>query len=175
MTAIVFIGSRGSGKSTLGQWLAGELGVPFIEGDTRVLEHLGVHSVAQALETVGEVGWREAQLHVIPPLLENTAVISLGEDAPLISEIKHALGAIDVVFNLHTNEEVLCKRLESDVRRVALGTPNGQFRLARLPHYAILGTCGVDTSGDIEISESTIRNFLEHGHQIPEVGPRPIF
>jgi hypothetical protein len=129
------------------------------------LKHLGFLSVSQALDSVGHEGWGEAELHVIPPLLQEDSVISLGENAPLISEIKHALGAIDVVFNLNAHEDVLHKRVES----------NSLSRLARLPHYAIIGTCGVDTSGDIKISERAIRNFLERGHQIPKAGPHPIF
>ncbi len=175
MSTIAFIGFRGSGKSTLGRWLAEELGVPFVDTDERVLAYLGVSSVADAWEKVGEEGWREAEFHVIPPLLKQDGVVSLGGGAPMISEIKHALGSVEVVFNLTTDERTTRERIESGSDRPELSASNVQARLNRLPLYAMLGTCGVDTSGDIESSKATIINFLKHGHQVPRTGPRPIF
>ena len=175
MSTIVFIGFRGSGKSTLGRWLADEFELPFIDTDMCVMEHLGFDSVTRAWEEVGEVGWREAELHVIPPLLEQDAVISLGGGAPMIPEIKHALGSVTVVFNLTANEIVTKQRIEAGSDRPELSESNTQTRLERLPVYAMLGTCGIDTSDDIEISKATILNYLKNGHEVPRTGPRPIF
>lgn len=175
MTTIVFIGFRGSGKSTLGRWLSNELELPFFDTDVRVMEHLGFDSVTRAWDEVGESRWREAELQVIPPLLEQEGVISLGGGAPMIPEIKHALGSVTVVFNLTANEFVTKQRIEAGSDRPALSESNTQTRLERLPVYAMLGTCGIDTSGDIEDSQATILKFLKSGHQVPHTGPRPIF
>ncbi len=175
MATIVFIGFRGSGKSTLGRWLAGKLKLPFIDTDELVLVHLGFDSVAKAWDAVGEKGWREAELRVIPPLLEQEAVISLGGGAPIIPEIKHSLGGVSVVFNLTADEEVTNHRIEGGTDRPGLFESNAQTRLDRLPLYAMLGTCGIDTSGDIEHSQSAILDFLEQGHQIPRTGRSPLF
>jgi len=175
MSTIAFIGFRGSGKSTLGRWLSEELEVPFVDSDERILAHLHHESVAEAWEQVDEDGWREAELHVIPPLLEQAGVVSLGGGAPTIPQIKHALGSVEVVFNLTANEGVTMERIEAGSDRPELSESDVQSRLNRLPLYAMLGTCGVDTSGDIEDSKAIILNFLKHGHQVPRTGPRPIF
>lgn len=175
MATIVFIGFRGSGKSTLGRWLAGKLKLPFIDTDGLVLVHLGFDSVVKAWDAVGEKGWREAELHVIPPLLEQEAVISLGGGAPMIPEIKHALGAVSVVFNLTADEEVTTRRIGDGDDRPELVESNTQTRLNRLPLYAMLGTCGVDTSGEIEHTQAKILDFLARGHQIPRTGRPPVF
>ena len=175
MATIVFIGFRGSGKSTLGRWLAGTLKLPFIDTDEFVLVHMGFDSVEKAWGAVGEKGWREAELQIIPPLLEQAAVISLGGGAPMIPEIKHTLGSVSVVFNLTADEKVTKHRIEGGSDRPELVETNTQTRLNRLPLYAMLGTCGVDTSGDIEHSQATILDFLEQGHQIPHTGCPPVF
>ncbi len=175
MTTIAFIGFRGSGKTTLGRWLAKELGVPFVDTDEEVLKHLGFKTVSEAWEHVGETGWREAEFHVVPPLLEGEVVISLGGGAPMITAVKKALGATEVVFNLTASEDITSTRLASGSDRPELSAGNREARLERLPTYAMFGTCGIDTSYDLESTKSQILNFLNHGHQIPKTGPRPYF
>ena len=48
MSTFVFIGFRGSGKSTLGKWLADELDLPFVDTDEKVLGFLGFQTVMEA-------------------------------------------------------------------------------------------------------------------------------
>jgi len=175
MTAIVFIGFRGSGKSTLGRWLAEELDLPFIDSDDRVLESLGFDSVSTAWEEIGEKGWRNAEFHVIPPLLEQDAVVALGGGAPLIAEIQHTLGAVSVVFNLTADEESTLQRIELGEDRPELATSNLQARLDRLPLYAMLGTCAVETSGDLDACKKLLLDFLENGHRVPRTGRPPVY
>ncbi len=175
MATIVFIGFRGSGKTTLGRWLAEECNLPFVDTDEFVCKHLGFDSVTSAWDDVGEGGWREAELHVIPSLLEQDAVISLGGGAPMLEGIQHRLGSVTIVFNLTADEDVTLERIESGGDRPEMSQSDAQIRLERLPMYAMLGTCGINTSGDIEVCKAKILDFLEHGHRIPKTGRPPIF
>ncbi len=167
MSTIAFIGYRGSGKSTLGKWLAEELGVPFVDTDDEVLTHLGYKTVTEAWEHVGEKGWREAELKLIPELLEQNVVVSLGGGAPMVPMVAKAVATCGVVFNLTTSEEVTAERLAVDGDRPVLFSEDLKMRLQRLPAYAMLGTCGIDTSGDIDKCKQRILDFLAHGHQFP--------
>ncbi len=167
MTTIAFIGFRGSGKTTLGRWLAGERKVPFVDTDDVVLAHLGHETVLGAWEAVGEKGWREAEMHLIPGLLKNGGVVSLGGGAPMLPLVAKEVAQCEVVFNLTASEAATCERLGSVDDRPALTEDNREARLSRLPDYAMLGTCGVDTSGDIDDCKLRILDFLENGHQNP--------
>lgn len=175
MSTIVFIGFRASGKSLLGSWLAEELRMPFVDTDDVVLAHLGFDSVDNAWEQVGEEGWREAELLVIPPLFEQQSVIALGGGAPMIQAIQKAMGSVDTVFNLTANEKMTVLRMEAGEDRPALSNPDLDVRLERLPTYAMLGTCGIETSGDIDDIKAKILDHLNHGHTNHTDGNHPIF
>jgi|TARA_B100001964_G_C14007319_1_gene497743 shikimate kinase len=166
MSTIAFIGFRGSGKSILGRWLANELDVPFIDTDDEVLTVLGYASVSEAWERIGERGWREAEMRVIPDLLEQEAVVSLGGGAPLLPNVAKAVAVCDVVFNLTASEKVTADRIASGSDRPALSADDTEMRLRRLPAYADLATCGIDTSGNIDLTKKCILDFLEGGRQI---------
>ena len=167
MSTIAFIGYRGSGKSTLGKWLAEELGLVFIDADDRVLALLGFDSVTQAWDQVGEKGWREAELHVIPALFQLEAVVALGGGAPMIPGVAKAIAGCKHVINLNSNAAVTQERIASGEDRPALAEGDAETRLDRLPTYAMLGTIGIDTSGDIGRCKEQILEYLEHGHRLP--------
>ena len=173
MATIVFIGFRGSGKSTLGKWLASELKVPFIDTDTEVLASMGFSSVTEAWKVKGEEAWRDAEFHVIPSLLKQDAVFALGGGAPMIPLVAKAVSTCDVIFNLTANESETSDRIDSGNDRPALCADDVEMRLSRLPAYAILGTCGIDTSGDIDGCKERILDFLEHGHEPPDAHTFP--
>ena len=167
MTTIAFIGFRGSGKSTLGRWLSQELGLPFIDTDDSVLSSLGYATVVEAWKHVGEKGWRDAELRLIPELLEQEAVVSIGGGAPMLPSVTAAIAGCDVVFNLTASKEVTAQRLSEGDDRPDLSADDEEMRLNRLPTYGTLGTCGIETSGPVDICKQHILDFLAHGHQFP--------
>ena len=162
MATIVFIGFRGSGKTTLGRWLAEELGVDFIDTDVLVLERLGFESVTLAWEAVGEIGWREAEASVIPPLLQKEAVIAFGGGAPMIPQVKKALSGVPIVIHVVADAQETARRIKGGDDRPALAKGDQEIRLERLPLYAMLATCEIDTSGPIADSQAQILNFLNN-------------
>jgi hypothetical protein len=93
----------------------------------------------------------------------------------LIAEIQHALGSVKVVFNLTADEESTVRRIALGDDRPELAASNLQTRLDRLPMYAMLGSCGVETSGEMKGCKKLILDFLENGHQIPRTGRPPVY
>ena len=161
MSSIVFIGFRGSGKSTLGKWLAADLGEQFIDTDDVVLAHLGFSTVSEAWQSVGEVGWREAEELLIPELLEKDAVISLGGGAPMLQQVATALIKSKIVIHLISSEEATLNRIAKGEDRPALSATDLEVRLERLPAYGSLATFTVATSCAIEESKQCILEILD--------------
>jgi shikimate kinase len=162
MSTIVLIGFRGSGKTTLGHWLADERGVAFIDTDHEVLKHLKCTGVRDAWEAVGEAGWREAEGKIIPPLLTKDAVIALGGGAPFVKKVKAAVMQARIVLNLTASPEATAGRINADDDRPPLPSADLETRLQRLQGYAELETHGIDTSGDIEETKTAIRQYLSN-------------
>jgi shikimate kinase len=156
MSTIALIGYRGTGKSTLGCWLAEELDVPFIDTDEKVLEYLSLGSVRQAWESIGEEGWRAAERAVIPALCDLDAVIALGGGAPMVEVIGKRLLSVTMVIHLWANPEVITARLAGDDDRPPLSADDLEVMYSRLPEYAMIATCGIDTSGDLECTQSAL-------------------
>jgi shikimate kinase len=173
MAKIAFIGFRGSGKSTLGRWLATELGLPFVDTDDEVLASMGYSSVSEAWKAKGEQAWRDAEFHVIPALLKRDAIFALGGGAPMIPLVAKALSTCDIVFNLTADEDETAHRIALGDDRPALTSDDAEVRLSRLPAYAMLGTFGVDTSGNIDDCKLRILDFIENGRTTAQGGYAP--
>jgi len=60
--AVVLLGLRGVGKSTVGAALAARLGVPFVDLDRALAERVGAPSAGAYLEQVGEATFRAAEV-----------------------------------------------------------------------------------------------------------------
>jgi shikimate kinase len=88
--AIYLVGFMGSGKSTVGRALAGELGWTFVDLDEEIERRQGV-SIAELFDTRGEAAFREierAALHerIRTVQMGRPQVISLGGGAFLADE-----------------------------------------------------------------------------------------
>ncbi|MBC8203857.1 MAG: shikimate kinase [Planctomycetes bacterium] len=164
MSTIALIGYRGTGKSTLGEWLAEELGVPFVDTDEKVLEYLGMKSVTEVWSSIGEEGWRAAERAVIPPLLELDCVVALGGGAPMVDVIGKRLLTVPMVIHLWASSSVITERLSGADDRPVLSGGDLEVMYQRLPEYAMIATCGVETSGDLE---STKKQLLHQATSPP--------
>ena len=156
MSTIVLIGFRGTGKSTLGKWLAQELDLPFVDSDEKVLVHLGFETVSAAWDAVGEEGWRAGERAVVPQLLDLDCVVSLGGGAPMVEIIGKRLLTVSNVVHLWASSSVIAERLSGDDDRPALAGGDLEVMYQRLPEYAMIATFGVDTSGDIETTREEL-------------------
>ena len=161
MSTIAIIGYRGSGKTTISEWIAKYLDMPCIDTDDRVLNHLGMSSVQSVWDDLGEARWREAEAQIIPALLQEDAVVSLGGGAPMSEPVKNALRNVPMVINCIADEETTLARIEKGEDRPMLHADELQVRSERLETYDSLATHELDTNGDFASAVSRIQALLK--------------
>jgi XRE family aerobic/anaerobic benzoate catabolism transcriptional regulator len=82
---IALIGLRGGGKSTLGQMLADELSVPFIELDREVERQSGM-ALTELFEMFGQPTFRRMERAALETILEENARFVLATGGGLVTE-----------------------------------------------------------------------------------------
>ena len=161
MSTIAIIGYRGAGKTTVSEWIAEHLQMPCVDADDRVLQHLGMSTVQQVWDELDEARWREAETQIIPSLLLEDAVVSLGGGAPMSEPIQSALRKVPMVINCIADEETTLARIKKGEDRPMLHTDDLQVRKERLETYASLGTHELDTNGDFDTAIGRIQILLK--------------
>jgi len=160
--AIVLIGLRGSGKTTLGTLLAARLGSRFIDLDNRTIARSGHPSVSAMFRAVGEPAFRAAECAALQDVLatdaRHGAVIALGGGTPTapgaraLLETARANGSIRIVL-LEAPPAVLGARLSvaPGDRPLLMGTNFTEEAALlgerRLPAYRALADSTVTTGG----------------------------
>lgn len=124
--ALILMGLRGSGKSTIGRVLGARVGGVCLEVDALVAERLGVRDAGEAFARVGEAGFREAEVEVLGAVLDgieseggrgaDRVIVSLGGGTPtapgaseLLRRARDSIGILLVY--LHADVGVLSERL----------------------------------------------------------------
>lgn len=75
---IFIIGMPGSGKSSLGKRVAGNLRIPYVDTDQRIAEGVGC-SIPEIFERYGEQAFRNAETNVLTQLTrEEPSIVSTG-------------------------------------------------------------------------------------------------
>lgn len=138
---IFLYGPPGSGKSTVGKQLAGDLKLPFVDLDSAVESEAGI-TIPQIMETRGEAVFRDMESVALENLMDKAdSVIALGGGALLRDENRSAVEKNGKVILLAASPLILLQRLrlESDNRPLLAG--NLEDRLSgllakRSGHYA---------------------------------------
>ena len=147
---IVLIGFMGAGKTTVGQLLSGQLGLPFLDADAVVEERAGC-PVPQIFAERGEPVFRELEHETIAGLLAGDSgpriVLALGGGAVEDARTRRLLVAADVVY-LHVPYAGALARIGGDAGRPMLSRPDleGVYR-RRLAAYQAVATHTVRTDG----------------------------
>ncbi|MHC4909611.1 MAG: shikimate kinase [Planctomycetota bacterium] len=122
MRMIVLMGARAAGKTSVGERLASRLGGRFVDLDVEALRLLGAGSVAEAWSSVGEAGFRRAELGALERLAETVSpagppiVLALGGGTPVIPEAGKLLASLSAagrarIVWLSADADVLARRL----------------------------------------------------------------
>lgn len=154
LRSIVLIGLMGSGKSAVGQLLAQQLGLPFVDTDLRIAEQAG-RSIAAIFAAEGEAGFRRREAAVIAGVAaQGHQVIATGGGAVLDPQSRGLLKASGSLFWLDAPAAVLLQRATGDglTQRPLLTGPDPLARLQalaqeRAPIYAEIADYIIQTDG----------------------------
>jgi shikimate kinase len=144
---IVLVGFMGAGKTTVGQLLAGELGLPFIDIDAVIEERSG-QPIRQIFAEKGEPVFRAIEHETVAWLLGGQdAVLALGGGAVEHPETRALLRSADVVY-LHVGYSAALLRVGGDDGRPVLRRPDLEaVYQRRLAAYEAAATLTVRTDG----------------------------
>jgi len=159
---VILIGPMGSGKTTIGQLLASQLGIPFRDTD-HVIEEKAGKSVSDIFLEDGEDEFRILEKKVLrDELLSDNTVLALGGGAPISVDAQSALRAIaSPVVYLDISLATVAPRIGFNRDRpLLLHNPRGQWQTlmeARRPIYESIADSVIDVN---EKSESEIVNLV---------------
>ncbi len=120
-SAILLIGPRGAGKTTVGRLLASSLKLAFIDLDDTALALTGANSIQVVFETAGEAAWRQAEAAALESSLTGgDVVIATGGGVACIDPAMHVLHAARVAKQavtvwLRCSDAVLHDRLATNI------------------------------------------------------------
>ena len=118
--AIVLVGPRGSGKTTVGRRLADRLGCDFADSDEELVRRDG-RKIPAIFERDGEGGFRTLEADVIAELLtRDPLVLATGGGAVLNADTRRRLRAAAEVVFLHADAATLHARTAGDPNRPPL-------------------------------------------------------
>ncbi len=140
-SSIFVYGPPGSGKSRVGQALASDLALPFVDLDAQIERASGI-TIAQMVETQGEAAFRERERGALAGAAgSGPAVVALGGGALLDPQNRSLAEAHGTVVFLNASYETLLARVsaETGTRPLLTGDLPGKLRALlarRAEHYA---------------------------------------
>jgi len=144
---IALIGAPGSGKSTVGRKLATQLGLEFVDVDSRIEAEQGM-LIREIFADSGEAHFRELERVASLAALAEPGVVSLGGGAVMTPEVAEALRGMTVVW-LSVSVTQASRRVGlNQARPLLLGNLRAtliKLLAERTPVYQNLATITVNT------------------------------
>ena len=129
---LFLVGFMGSGKSTVGQQLAAELGKDFHDCDRVLEERTGV-DIPYIFEIEGEKGFRRREAAVLRELTRKRGIVlATGGGVIVAPENRQALISNGLVIYLHAPAELLYQRTSRDRSRPMLHAEDPRARIDEL-------------------------------------------
>lgn len=157
MENIVLIGMPGSGKSTVGQALAEQLGRSFVDADAEIVKVAG-KSIPDIFAESGESGFRAIETQVLAQLGKRSGLIIATGGGCVTREENYPL--------LHQNGTIVwLKRdielLPTEGRPLSVAGALQEMYRIRKPMYQRFADCTIENSGDIQSTVTKILDALE--------------
>jgi shikimate kinase len=147
---IYLVGMPGAGKTTVGEELAGRLGVPFVDLDTEIEREAGT-SVSEIFRTEGEASFRASEAAaLVKASMEDPSVVACGGGVVLEPANRITLRNTGVAVYLDVPLEELRRRVRPAADRPLIRHEGDLERLlaSRGPLYREFAAHVVDGSGD---------------------------
>ncbi len=145
--SLVFIGFMATGKSSIAQSVAGELGTSALDVDRLIEDRIG-EPIDDFFRKRGEATFRELEEELTLSALDSGGVVALGGGAVESPRIRRALGEHHCVW-CSAEEETSWTRAANTGRPLADDRDEFRRRYAmRLPLYRELASSVVPTDGD---------------------------
>lgn len=114
---VFIVGFMGSGKTTWGKKIASTLGVPFIDLDHEIVEHIGM-SIPDYFKAYGEDSFRQLENEFLKKQQGRIGIISTGGGTPCYFDNMHWMCENGLVVYLYHTPKSLWSRLsQSDVSK----------------------------------------------------------
>jgi shikimate kinase len=128
MQPIVLMGPPGAGKSTVGKFLAREIGCRLIDTDRLIEERQG-RSISEIFLNEGESGFRKIEKEIVLVVLnEQDCIFALGGGSILDGEIQSRLKSMDEVIFLNVSISNAAPRVGFNKERpLLMGNPRKQW------------------------------------------------
>jgi shikimate kinase len=147
---VYLVGMPGSGKSTVGEELAGRLGVPFVDLDVEIERREG-RSITEIFEAEGEAGFRAREAgELLVASTHDPAVIACGGGVVLEPANRITLRNTGTCVFLDVPLDVLASRVQPDADRPLIRAAGDLERILveREPLYREFAAHVVDGGGD---------------------------
>ena len=128
MRSIILMGPPGSGKSTVGKFLAKDLNLTLVDTD-RVIEERQGRSISEIFLSEGEDGFRAIEKEVVlETLKQDGCIIALGGGSILDSEVQNVLSQCPEVIFLDVSISNAAPRVGFNKERpLLMGNPRQQW------------------------------------------------
>jgi shikimate kinase len=163
----------GSGKSTIGQLLARQLGFSFLDSDREIERRTGV-DISTIFDIEGETGFRKRERKIIDELSRREGIVlATGGGAVSSKENRRALTTRGTVIYLETTVEHQLERTARDRNRPLLQTEDRRARLDALmaerePLYRSVADIIINT--DAQTARAVARKLAKH---LTRIEPSP--
>ncbi|HOP41497.1 MAG TPA: shikimate kinase [Geobacteraceae bacterium] len=165
---VILTGFMGTGKSSVGRFLACRLGYSYRDIDAMIVEQEG-KSINDIFSEKGETYFRSVESSVLRIVLQDSSqVVSTGGGAVIRLENREAMKRFGVVINLVASADSILNRLRDDRERPLLRDSKSLERiegmLAEREQYYCDADIRIDTNGKkVEDVAREILKFLKGG------------
>ncbi|MDT0734915.1 shikimate kinase [Staphylococcus chromogenes] len=161
---ILLIGFMGSGKTTIGQMLARDLQLDFVDLDAMIVQH-EQKTIPQIFETFGEEGFRKREYNQLKKQLTSAKIIATGGGIVEFKKSFQLLKSKEItIIWLDAPFQTLYNRVHSDSNR-----PNAHAKsfsslknlyLSRISRYNEIAFIKVNTDKSLSIVLDEIKKAL---------------
>ncbi|MCD8198345.1 MAG: shikimate kinase [Lachnospiraceae bacterium] len=133
MQNLILIGFMGAGKTSVGNCLACETGMDFLDTDERIVAEQGME-ISAIFEKYGEPYFRDLETDLLERMQTDTenSVISVGGGMPMRERNRELLRSLGCVVYLVASKKTILGRVQNDGTRPMLNGEDLEKRVERL-------------------------------------------